>query len=151
MEFVHVELKRENWIQPEINVNSPEEAVEAVQTLIEDLDREVVICIHLATTGRVISAEICNIGTIDKAIIQPAQIIRTAILTGASNMILVHNHPSGNCEPSKDDLSISQKIATICCIVGIPLLDFIVLGSGEKYSFKEKKKRWIQPQSEWLS
>lgn len=151
MEFVHVELKRENWITPEVTVNSPDDAVDVVQTLIENLDREVVICIHLATSGRVISAEVCSMGTVDKAIVKPVQIIRTALMTGASNLILIHNHPSGNCEPSKDDLSISQKMATICCLIGIELLDFIIIGADARYSVREKKKRWIQPEREWLS
>ena len=54
MELVYVELKRENWIKPEMNIRSEEDAILAVKKLIQNLDRELMICIHIATSGRVI-------------------------------------------------------------------------------------------------
>ena len=85
MELVYVELKRENWIKPEMNIRSEEDAILAVKKLIQNLDRELMICIHIATSGRVINASICAMGTMDQAVISPAEVLRTAILSGAQH------------------------------------------------------------------
>lgn len=140
MDFVHIELKRDTWIQPIMKIQTPAEAVNAVQKLIENLDREEVICIYLATSGRVISAAVCSIGAMDQSVVSPAEIIRMAIVTGAKSMILLHNHPSGQADPSRDDFLVTRRMACVGKLVGIHLLDHIVIGdSGEQYSMKENR------------
>ena len=57
MDFVHIELKRDTWIQPVMKIQTPAEAVDAVEKLIENLDREMLICIYLATSGRLVLGE----------------------------------------------------------------------------------------------
>ena len=152
MEFAHVELKRDTWVTPEINVRNPEDAVTAVQALIQNLDRELVICIHTATSGRVINASICSVGTMTQALVSPAEVLRTAILSGAQGIVMIHNHPSGNCQPSADDLQLSKKLATICALIGLQLTDFIVIGAyGYTHSVKSNEEEWIRPSHEWLN
>lgn len=140
MDFVHIELKRDTWIQPVMKIQTPAEAVDAVEKLIENLDREMLICIYLATSGRVISAAVCSIGAIDQSIVSPAEIIRTALVTGAKSMILLHNHPSGQADPSKDDFLVTRRMACVGKLVGIQILDHIVVGDrGMRYSMKENR------------
>ena len=140
MDFVHIELKRDTWIQPVMKIQTPNEAVEAVQKLIENLDREELVCIYLATSGRVINAAVCSIGAMDQSTVSPAEIIRTALMTGAKSMILLHNHPSGQADPSKDDFLVTRRMACVGKLVGIQLLDHIVVGDrGMRYSIKENR------------
>ena len=64
MEFVHVELKRDTWVYPEMKVETPYDAVKAVKELLQDMDREIVVCINMAASGRVINASVCSVGAI---------------------------------------------------------------------------------------
>lgn len=140
MDFVHIELKRDTWIQPILKIQTPAEAVTAVQKLIENMDREAVVCIYLSTSGRVISAAVCSVGAMDQSIVSPAEIIRTALVTGAKSMILLHNHPSGCVDPSKEDFLVTKRMVYAGKLVGIHLLDHIVVGDcGARYSMKENR------------
>lgn len=152
MDFVHVELKRDTWVIPEMIIRNPEDAVTAVQTLIQNLDRELVICIHTATSGRVINASICSVGTMTQALISPAEVLRTALLSGAQGIVMIHNHPSGNCQPSADDLQLAKKMATVCALMGVQLIDFIVIGAYDcTHSVKSCEEEWLHPSYEWLN
>lgn len=149
MDFVHIELKRDTWIQPAMKVQTPDEAVDTVQKLIENLDREAVVCIYLATSGRVINAAVCSIGAMDQSVVSPAEIIRTALVTGAKSMILLHNHPSGQVNPSKEDFLATRRIACAGKLVGIHLLDHIVIGEyGARYSMKENRAELFEIQKD---
>lgn len=138
MDYVHVELKRDTWVQPEIMVVNPDDAVRAVKKLTKNLDREMLVSIHMAPSGRVISSEICAIGSMDRAFLSPAEILRTALLAGAKNLILVHNHPSGVCLPSEQDLKATKRMVYASEMVGLNLLDHIVVGdNGSQYSIRQ--------------
>lgn len=152
MNFVHVELKRETWFKPERKIESPDDAVAAVQEMIENLDREIVVCIHVATNGRVINASICSVGTMAQALISPAEVLRTALLSGACKLLMIHNHPSGNCKPSNEDLQVAKQMATACDLMGIKLLDFIIIGAyGYLHSVNQEEGAWLQPSYKWIS
>ncbi len=152
MEFVYVELKRETWVRPEMNIRSEEDAVQAVKKLIQDLDRELVVCVHTATSGRVINASICAIGTMDQALVSPAEVLRTALLSGAHGLLMIHNHPSGKCKPSKEDLLLAKKLATACALMGIQLVDFIIVGAcGFTHAVRSHEEEWLEPSYEWLN
>ena len=95
LQFVHIELKRDTWVNPKMSIRDPFDAVEVARALIENLDREMVINIHLATDGRVINATICSLGALNSVSVSPKEVLRTAIVSGAHSMIMIHNHPSG--------------------------------------------------------
>lgn len=144
MDFVHIELKRDTWIKPEITATNPEMAVEAIQKLIEDLDREMIICLHLTTKGGVITASVCAVGSMDQASVSPAEILRTALATGARSIILLHNHPSGDCSPSQVDIDFTRRMAQAGALIGIDLLDHIVVGAhGRQYSIMENNRKLL--------
>ena len=150
MEYVHVELKRDTWVYPEMKINSPKDAVCAVRSLIQDLDRECVISINTATSGKVINASIGAVGTMNTAYVSPAELLRTALLSGAYGMVIVHNHPSGASTPSKEELYFNKELATASQLIGLKLLDFIVIGE-HTYSLKEKDEQWLDPDGTWRS
>lgn len=138
MEFVHVELKRDTWFKPHKKIQNKEEAIEFVKQMIGNLDREVVIAIFTSVSGQVINASICSIGAESAAICSVSEILRTALLAGAKNIILFHNHPSGSKTASREDLQITKKLALSCKFMDIELLDHILIAGTETVSFRQE-------------
>lgn len=104
------------------------EAVAAVRPLIGDEPREVLVAIALTTKGRIIGMRVCSAGTLAATLIHPREVFQFALLTNASSIILVHNHPSGDPTPSSDDVIVAERMREAGDMIGIPITDFIVLG-----------------------
>lgn len=151
MEFVHVELKRDTWVYPEMKVETPYDAVKAVKELLQDMDREIVVCINMAASGRVINASVCSVGTSNMALISPEGILKTGILSGANCLLMIHNYPSGSCHPSQDDFNTAKRITTAGALMDLKLLDFIVIGADDVYSMRKDDAQWLELDYQWLS
>lgn len=103
-----------------------------------DLKHERVRALFLDARNRLILDHLVSEGTIDEAAIHPREIIRKAFDVGAAALILAHNHPSGNCEPSKADIEITRRIAEAGRLLGVMVHDHIIIGSGEFISLRAK-------------
>jgi DNA repair protein RadC len=102
------------------------------------LPQEEMHILYLNSQNEVIGIYQAFKGTQTSCTVNPADIIRPALLCSATKIIIAHNHPSGDCNPSKEDLTITKKIDDACEIIGIKLLDHIVIGDNKFYSIKEK-------------
>lgn len=152
IQLVHTKLVRDNWLLPEIRIQTPEDGITAIRSLISDLDREVMAVMHLSTKNRVISASICSVGTMDCALVSPPEIFRTAILAGARRIILLHNHPSGDVIPSREDILITRRLAQAGEFLGVPLLDHIIVGDHDTvFSFARSKSEALSADPAALS
>lgn len=141
MKFVHVELKRDTWMHPVRKVKNPQDAVMSISHLIEDMDKEMLIAINLATNGTVINCSVISIGTVNESVVSISEIMRVAILSGGASVILVHNHPSGSCGASAEDRAVTRKVAIACQLMGLELLDHIIVGAnGRFFSFKKEEE-----------
>ena len=89
-------------------------------------DQEHFWVITLNTRNRVRFVELISLGTLNASVVTPREIFRRAIIRGASSIILGHNHPSGNTEPSQEDLQITKKIVEAGRIVGIEVVDHVI-------------------------
>ena len=118
-------------------IRRPEDAIEAMRELIGNLDREAFAVLNLSSKGQVLNASICTVGTVNAALVSPPETFRAALLSGAASIIAVHNHPSGFCEPSKEDIRITKRLVSAGKVLGIPLLDHIIFGKNQEYSFAE--------------
>lgn len=118
-------------------IRRPEDAIEAMRELIGNLDREAFAVLNLSSKGQVLNASICTVGTVNATLVSPPETFRAALLSGAASIIAVHNHPSGFCEPSKEDIQITKRLVYAGNVLGIPLLDHIILGKNQEYSFAE--------------
>lgn len=96
--------------------------------------QEKLITLHLAVDNTVSCFQVVHIGTVDKGFCNPADIFRTALLTGAVSLIVIHNHPSGNNEPSKTDKETFHSIKKAASLFGIKVFDFIIVGGNTFYS-----------------
>ncbi len=85
---------------------------------------------------RLIRASILSVGTLDGALAQPREVFREALLASASRVVIFHNHPSGDPDPSQDDVLVTRRMMEAGEAMGIPVMDHIILGAGRYYSFK---------------
>ena len=140
LDVVSVRLVRDAPIFSEQKIINPESAIAVVGELLCEMDREVVCIINLKSDGTPINCNFASIGAINQAIVEPREIFKSAILSNAATMIMVHNHPSGNVEPSKTDTVLTDRILKLSVLLGIPLADHVIVGGDNRsyFSFKEK-------------
>ncbi|WP_071130664.1 RadC family protein [Enterococcus timonensis] len=104
----------------------------------KDLQQEHLIGIYLNTKNEIIKQETLFIGSLNQSIAHPREIFKGAIKSSAANIILAHNHPSGNLTPSANDLTFTKRVAEIGELMGIPLLDHLIVGESDYLSLKEE-------------
>ena len=140
IQILSLRLVREGSIHYQTRrISSPKDAVGIGQQFLEDADREQVIVCCLDTKNQPLSISVVSMGILNSSLIHPREIFKTAILTNAASIMLFHNHPSGDPEPSNEDLSITQRIKEAGVLMGIELLDHIIIGTEGRYcSLKEK-------------
>lgn len=119
-------------------VQSPEQVYELFKYM-QDETKEKVVVLHLNPQLEILSYEVASIGTSDYAVFAAKDIYLNAILARAESIILIHNHPSGQCTPSSEDLSVAAKLDAASKTMGIiPIQDFIIIGFESFYSFREQ-------------
>lgn len=99
--------------------------------------QEYFYCIYLDSSKRVIKEKLLFIGTLDYSLVHPREVFKEACSVSASSIICVHNHPSGNVVPSKNDYDITSKLVDLGCMLGIRIIDHIIIGDNKYYSFLE--------------
>ncbi len=102
---------------------------------LNDKNQEYFYCLYLDTKKRMIESKCLFIGTINMSIVSTREIFREAFLLSASSIICIHNHPSGDSTPSKQDKIITEKIKEVGLIHDIPLIDHVIIGKDNYYSF----------------
>jgi len=110
-------------------LTSPEQTARCFSDLVER-DRETLCVACLDTRNQLIGRHVVFLGTTDAVMIHPREILRVALLSMATRIVVVHNHPSGNPSPSLDDLYATEKLAEACGVVGVTLLDHVIVGRG---------------------
>jgi DNA repair protein RadC len=95
--------------------------------------------IGLSTRNAIQYIDLVSLGTLNASLVHPREVFRFSILKAVSSIILSHNHPSGDSEPSEEDLRITKRLVEAGKIIGIEVLDHIVIGSRDSFcSFKER-------------
>ena len=125
----------------DIPFDGPEEAAKAMADLLKDYDREVFAVVNLRTNGQPINMNIVSVGTLDSSLTNPREILKSMVLSNAFAVMLFHNHPSGNLNPSREDFIITNRMNDICDLIGIKLWDHIIIGPNDEfYSFHAECK-----------
>jgi DNA repair protein RadC len=92
----------------------------------------------LDTRHRVLRCTVLSVGTLDASIVHPREVFREAIAAGASALVLFHNHPSGDPEPSPEDSRLTERLVAAGVLMGIDVIDHIILGDARYFSYREK-------------
>lgn len=129
-------ISEEREYVPE-QVQSPADAARIARRYIVDESKENFITIYLNGKNRIVKAETTSVGISNMSIVEPREIFSKALLLKASGIIIAHNHPSGETEPSEEDIKLTRRIKEGCALLNLALLDHIVLGKGHT-SLREK-------------
>lgn len=101
------------------------------------LNKEIFKIILLNTKNEIICDIDVSVGTLNMSLVHPREVFREAIKRNSNNIILMHNHPSGNIEPSNEDKKVTLRLIKCGELIGIEVIDHIIIGDGLYYSFKE--------------
>lgn len=136
------ELGKRKDLEPETenaHIANPKDVVEIIRKDLKNKAKEHFKIIMLNTRNKVIGIGEISVGTLDASLVHPREVFEEAIKHHSSSVILVHNHPSGDTEPSDDDLKMTKRLKEVGEILGISVLDHIIIGKDSYYSFKDKK------------
>ncbi len=117
---------------------SPADVAARYTPMVRDLKQEVFMVASLNSSNRLISEQTITTGLLNSSLTHPREVFRKAIIEHAASVILIHNHPSGNCEPSDEDVRVTRQIVEAGQIIGIPVHDHLVLTASKYTSFAER-------------
>ena len=131
-------VKESSFLYQTRQILSPNDAYEMIKEQLEGLDREQFIIACLNTKNEPTNITVVSVGTLNKAIIHPREVFKTAILSNAASIMAFHNHPSGETTPSQQDIQLTNRLYEAGELLGIKLLDHLIIGDGSFTSLKEK-------------
>jgi DNA repair protein RadC len=120
-------------------IRSSADASTLLHTFLADVDREYFVIILLNRKNRVIGVNTVSVGSLTASIVHPREVFKGAILSNAASIICGHNHPSTDCQPSKEDRAITARLVEAGKLLGISILDHVVIGGeGRYFSFADE-------------
>jgi DNA repair protein RadC len=136
--IVKVQLLQDvNSSHYDVKINNAADVDKLVGAELRKLDREYLLAIYLTSRNKVIDIEVVAIGCLTQVPVHPREVIKSAILANAHSFILVHNHPSGDQQPTKEDHKITEEMIEVGRLMQIPLKDHVIIGKGW-FSFFER-------------
>ncbi len=120
-------------------VNSSRDVFNLFFDELKDKEQEHVFLLALDSSNNILDKSLLYIGTLNETIVHPREILRKLFKVAPARFILVHNHPSGDPQPSEKDKKITLRIKKIADLIKIPLLDHVIIGFNDYYSFKDSK------------
>ena len=135
-----VSLVREGKLPSyEQRIRSAATASQILHTYLADVDREYFVILLLDQKNQVIGINTVSMGSLTASVVHPREVFKAAILCNAASLICGHNHPSGDCQPSREDRALTTRLAEAGKVLGISILDHIVIGSeGQYFSFADE-------------
>ncbi|HLB51654.1 hypothetical protein A3F07_00480 [candidate division WWE3 bacterium RIFCSPHIGHO2_12_FULL_38_15] len=119
-----------------ININKPKDVYESVKKFFFNKEKEHLYLLSLDSRNRLISIDLISIGTVNETLVHPREIFKSALEKNAVSIILVHNHPSGDPNPSEGDIKITEKIYKAGTNIGISLIDHLIVTDTNWVSLK---------------
>ncbi|MDD5615028.1 MAG: DNA repair protein RadC [Candidatus Methanoperedens sp.] len=117
--------------------NSPEDVYRLLYPHMREKKKETFIELCLDTKNQVLRQDVISIGSLSANIVHPREVFKTALLESAAHIIVVHNHPSGDPTPSREDIEITKRLLEAGKLIGVDLLDHVIIGDGRHFSMKE--------------
>lgn len=119
-------------------IRSPEDGAKYVMEDMRFLSQEHFVCLYLNTKNQVLNKQTIFIGSLNASIVHPREVFKEAFRRSAASIICVHNHPSGDPTPSREDIEVTKRLVECGKIIGIDLLDHLIIGDKKFISLKEK-------------
>jgi DNA repair protein RadC len=131
-------LSQSKWFSNK-KISSPKEVAEIFIPILRDETKEKFIVVCLSSANKIIKHETISVGNLNSSIVHPREIFKVAIDCSSASIILIHNHPSGNPDPSNEDIAITKKIVEAGKIMDIPIFDHLIIAGETFTSFVEKR------------
>jgi len=131
-------LSQAKWFSNQ-KVTSPREIADIFIPMLRDDTKERFIVVCLNSSNKIIKHETISIGSLNSSVVHPREIFKVAIDCSSASIILIHNHPSGNPEPSNEDIRITKKVVESGKILDIPVFDHLIIAGDTYTSFVEKR------------
>ncbi|WP_282142559.1 RadC family protein [Cytobacillus oceanisediminis] len=119
-------------------IRSPEDGANYVMHDMRFLSQEHFVCLYLNTKNQVLHKQTIFIGSLNASIVHPREVFKEAFRRSAASIICIHNHPSGDPTPSREDIEVTKRLAESGKIIGIEVLDHLIIGENKFVSLKEK-------------
>lgn len=140
LDKVAIRMVKEPPLYSETPVRSPDDAVRLMAEMLKGYDREVFCIVNFRNDMSPINMNIVSMGTLNASLIHPREILKSPILSNAAHVMAFHNHPTGSLTPSQEDIQTTDRLQKLFDLAGIPLLDHIIIGNGDRYySFRENQ------------
>lgn len=131
-----IELGRRKNIHKNILIQKPKDVVPFIQSYSMQI-KEHFLCITLNGGHEILQIRVISVGTVNQTIVHPREVFSEALMENAAAIIVAHNHPSGNCQPSDQDISTTETLEECAQLLGISFLDHIIFSQRSYFSFKE--------------
>ncbi|MEK5181135.1 DNA repair protein RadC [Paenibacillus odorifer] len=118
-------------------IRSPKDIFHLLEPDLRYEQKEHFFCLFLNTKNRLIFKEVISVGSLNAAIVHPREVFHAAIRRCSASLICAHNHPSGDPEPSIEDVNLTKRLIAAGEIIGIEVLDHVIIGGNRFYSLKE--------------
>ena len=132
-------VREKNVPVPEKVIRKPEDAAGILIEYLKGADREHLVGLYLSSANKPIAIHTISIGILNSSLVHPREVFKMAIMVNADSVIVAHNHPSGNLEPSREDLAVTKQLKEAGRILDIELRDHLIVSDGYGYlSFSER-------------
>lgn len=135
-------LARQSLKEEREPLSRPEEMARYLSLRYKVRDQEVMGALFLDNRGRLLGEREIYRGTLDRAAVEPREILKECLVRGAAAVVIFHNHPSGDPSPSQDDMAFTKDLAKAAQVVGIRLADHLILGEGGRWSSLRDRIAW---------
>lgn len=123
----------------EASITSPHELASLARSFLGNPDREVFLLVCLNTRNRPTALHVVSVGSLNQTTVHPREVFKAAILANSAAVAFVHNHPSGDPQPSEADLALTKKLVDCGSLLGIPVLDHLILTPSQVLSFRDQQ------------
>jgi DNA repair protein RadC len=157
IDIVKVQMVKEGSIEyGKKPISKPQELAELGLKFLKNADREMFILVCLNAKNFINCIHLVSIGTLDQAVISPREVLKAALLSNAAGIAFIHNHPSGDAQPSPEDINLTRTLAKCADLFNIKVVDHLIVSDDGHYeSFREKRlledPSPIGKQATWLT
>lgn len=128
-ETLVIKEEADHYLQPLTKYTSPDQIFNTFQFLRHET-KEYFLTLHLDGKNRICCIDVVSVGSLSQSIVHPREVFKTALISAAAALVLIHNHPSGDPTPSSDDLKITKRLQEAGEIIGVKVLDHIIIGDS---------------------
>ncbi len=124
--------------EPKRKVRSPKDVYTLMYPKMREQKKEKFITLYLDTKNQILKEETVSIGSLNASIVHPREVFKSALMESSASVIMIHNHPSGDPSPSREDIMVTEKLVEGGKLLGIDVLDHIIIGDGRYVSLKDE-------------